>query len=62
MEALQTTVTESPPTVVTALQQVQSPPAESSLPKQYQDAYRMKLAGRAMQEIADTFSVDRTTV
>lgn len=50
------------PTVVTALQQVQSPPNESSLPKQYQDAYRMKLAGRAMQEIADTFSVDRTTV
>ena len=64
MEAEQTTlptVTESP-TVVTALQQVQSPPNESSLPKQYQDAYRMKLAGRAMQEIADTFSVDRSTI
>ncbi|ADB15134.1 hypothetical protein Psta_0446 [Pirellula staleyi DSM 6068] len=47
---------------------IESPQAEgltaeaSSLPKQYSEAYRMKLAGCSMQEIADSFSVDRTTI
>jgi len=48
-----------------ALTTVQAPavqPPESGLPKTHHDAYRMKLAGRAIQDIADTYKVDRTTV
>lgn len=62
METQATVADANPPTTITALQAAGNPPAESSLPKQYQDAYRMKLAGRAMQEIADNFSVDRSTI
>ena len=39
-----------------------SPANESSLPKQYHEAYRMKLSGQSIQDIADTFSVDRVTI
>lgn len=35
---------------------------ESALDQRFHDAYRMKLAGRAMQDIADTFGVCRETV
>lgn len=37
-------------------------PDESSLPKNFHDAYKMKLSGRSVQEIADSFGVDRTTI
>lgn len=35
---------------------------ESQLDRRFHEAYRQKLAGRKMQEIADSFGVDRSTV
>lgn len=50
------------PSTITALQAAGPPPTESTLPKAYHEAYRMRLAGEGMQQIADRFAVDRTTV
>lgn len=44
-------------------QQPQQPPVvESALPQTHHEAYRMKLAGRAIQDIAESYGVDRTTI
>ena len=61
-EAAPAPATQPAPSLVATLQAIGPAPTESTLPKQYNEAYRMRLAGHGMQEIADTFGVDRTTV